>query len=169
MSSIRSNGHGTFSDADDSAKPKGVRLGFMGHLTLMSEDVITALERFPPELRLIMIEFAPDPEWDHYVTGRYKETKRRDTRVLGGGKPVVAPGATRNITRWKIDEDDGPPETNGDGDSRETKGELRRAGGHPARQSADFGPAPVHDEEDDDESNSAPHVRSCVSAAKVDN
>lgn len=72
------------SDVENSAKPNGVRLGFMGHLTLMSEDIITALERFPPELRLIMIEFAPDPEWDEYVTGRYKETRRRDTRVLGG-------------------------------------------------------------------------------------
>ncbi|KAF9462719.1 SIT4 phosphatase-associated protein-domain-containing protein [Collybia nuda] len=139
------------------AKPKGVRLGFMGHLTLMSEDVITALERFPPDLRLIMIEFAPDPEWDQYVTGRYKETKRRDTRVLGGGKPVVAPGSARNITRWKIDEDEGPLEANGSTEGQEGKGEFRRTGGmHPARQSADFGPAPV-DEDEDEESSTTPH------------
>jgi serine/threonine-protein phosphatase 6 regulatory subunit 3 len=153
-------------DTHNSAKPKGVRLGFMGHLTLMSEDVITALERFPPELRLVMIEYAPDPEWDQYVTGRYKETKRRDTRVLGGGKPVVVPGTTRNVTRWKIDEDDVPPETNGSADSQESKGEFRRAGGmHPARESsADFGPAPIQEEEDEEESTSVPHVRFWMSA-----
>ncbi|KAK0463504.1 SIT4 phosphatase-associated protein-domain-containing protein [Desarmillaria tabescens] len=51
----------------ESAKPKGVRLGYMGHLQLISEDVLIALEVFPPE------------------------TKRRDNILLGGGKPIVGP------------------------------------------------------------------------------
>ncbi|KAG5635440.1 hypothetical protein H0H81_011247 [Sphagnurus paluster] len=152
---------------NETAKPKGVRLGYMGHLTLMSEDVIMALERFPPDLRLILIEFAPTPGWDDYVMGRYIETKRKDTRVLGGGKPAVASAATRNATRWKVDEDDSPvvatsaAGTNGTVDTpitSEPRGEFRRAGSmRPVRESsADFGPAAMQDDPEE-ESSSAPH------------
>ena len=38
------------SNAYRRSKPNGVRLGYMGHLTLISEDVLTTLGRFPPEL-----------------------------------------------------------------------------------------------------------------------
>ena len=44
-----------------SEKPKGVRLGYMGHLTLISEDVIGALEHLPPDLRLQIGQYAPQP------------------------------------------------------------------------------------------------------------
>ncbi|RDB22233.1 Extragenic suppressor of kinetochore protein 1 [Hypsizygus marmoreus] len=140
------------------AKPGGVRLGYMGHLTLISEDVIMALERFPPDLRLIMIQYAPTSGWDEYVTGRYVETKKKDTRVLGGGKPVIGAGGPRNITRWKVDEDDSPTDDAGAESSgsasrgHEPRGEFRRAGSmRPTRESsADFGPAPMQEEEEDD-------------------
>lgn len=129
----------------------------------MAEDVIMALERFPPELRLKLIEYAPDPEWDHYVTGRYNETKKRDTRLLGGGKPVLSPGSTRSIGRWKVDEDDTVPNSNTI-NGHEAKGEFRRAGGQrlTRESSADFGPAVMQDDADEDEEESnpaAPHVR----------
>jgi serine/threonine-protein phosphatase 6 regulatory subunit 3 len=138
----------------------------MGHLTLMAEDVIMALERFPPELRLKLIEYAPDPEWDEYVTGRYNETKKRDTRLLGGGKPILSsPGAPRSVGRWKIDEDDTSPTSDAVArvNGHETRGEFRRAGGQrlTRESSADFGPAAMQDDVDEEEeSNPAtPHVR----------
>ncbi|KAG8217933.1 hypothetical protein J3R82DRAFT_6099 [Butyriboletus roseoflavus] len=113
--------------ASFSTKPKGVRLGYMGHLTLMAEDVITALEHFPLDLRHIIERFAPQPAWNDYVTGRYKETKKRDTSLLGGGKPAV-----NNVPRA------GRP------------GEFKRTTTtRPSREtSADFGPASMEDEED---------------------
>lgn len=160
--------HHTFSlvTTPSSAKPKGVRLGYMGHLTLISEDVIVALERFPPDLRLMIIQYAPDPEWDQYVTGRYNETKKRDTRLLGGGKPVVAPGTARSAARWKVDgEDPNTLQSDDNGTTsggHEVRGEFRRAGSvRPSREtSADFGPAPMDDEDEDeeDDNNAAPHV-----------
>ncbi|KAF5373617.1 hypothetical protein D9758_000980 [Tetrapyrgos nigripes] len=117
---------------EEVSKPKGVRLGYMGHLTLMAEDVITSLERFPFDLRQQIIEHAPNPEWNEYVAGRYNETKSRDTALLGGGKPVIGPGmrvmggeaggllggsagaagsgnggaGEGRTTRWKVDEDE---------------------------------------------------------------
>lgn len=134
----------------------------MGHLTLLAEDVITALERFPPELRLIMVDHAPVPEWDQYVTGRYNETKKRDTRLLGGGKPVIAPGVNKNVANWKVDEGEDPDSASGSESKKrsngDSKGEFRRAGGgHPARAStADFGPASMEDDDDDDDDHHAP-------------
>ncbi len=66
----------------------------MGHLTLISEDVISALSHYPFELTDQLSQYAPQPEWDQYVSGRFQETKERDTSQLGGGKPVVLPGQT---------------------------------------------------------------------------
>ncbi|KAF8584092.1 SAPS-domain-containing protein [Ramaria rubella] len=90
-----------------SRQPKGVRLGYMGHLTLISEDVISALEHYPEELAFSLRKYAPQPAWDHYVNGGYRETRQRDTSLLGGGKPVVAPGTGIPKGRWaKVDEED---------------------------------------------------------------
>jgi serine/threonine-protein phosphatase 6 regulatory subunit 3 len=77
----------------------------MGHLTLISEDVLTALDHSSPDLRLIIMKFTPQPEWNDYVTGRYQETKNKDTSLLGGGKPALSltrPGSAS----WKVDEQD---------------------------------------------------------------
>ncbi|KAI6005448.1 SIT4 phosphatase-associated protein-domain-containing protein [Pisolithus albus] len=127
----------------ESVKPKGVRLGYMGHLTLMSEDVITALEHYPPELRSMIERYAPQPDWSEYVTGRYDETKKRDANLLGGGKPNI-----------NVDEEDAKSmstaSTTTNGNSM-LKSEFRRAiGAKPSREtSADFGPAPIEEDEDD--------------------
>ncbi|KAF7298318.1 hypothetical protein MKEN_01356300 [Mycena kentingensis (nom. inval.)] len=155
------------------AKPKSVRLGFMGHLTLIAEDVLTALERFPTELRDQIASFAPQPDWDEYVQGRYNETKRRDAELLGGGKPVIKSGmgggAGAAAARWKVDEadaggatatlggDDGAPsgmEMSVSGGvtaaSLNGRGEFRRAmSARPRREgSADFGSAPMVEDDD---------------------
>ncbi|KIJ68898.1 hypothetical protein HYDPIDRAFT_105412 [Hydnomerulius pinastri MD-312] len=131
----------------ESVKPKGVRLGYMGHLTLMSEDVITALEHYPPELRLIIQQYAPQPAWNDYVTGRYNETKKRDTSLLGGGKPAVN-NAPRAGARWAVDEEDTKatpaPQNGGSG----VQGEFKRAAGPRPTQTADFGPASMDDDDD---------------------
>ena len=164
-----------------SSKPKGVRLGYMGHLMLISEDVITALARFPPDLRLIIIQYAPEPEWDQYVTGRYNETKEEDARPLGGGKPIVGNGVRGGgVMQWKVDENDldgggsgtsggGTGDGNGGGGGGGGfRGEFRRASsvGPSSGQvtsTADFGSAPMDEDEDDDDDNvlpgRAPHVR----------
>jgi hypothetical protein len=80
-----------------SAKPKGVRLGYMGHLTQISEDVINSFAHYPPDLSAILRKFAPQPDWNLYVSGRFQETKDRDSSQLGGGKPVVTPGQVQAL------------------------------------------------------------------------
>ncbi|KAI0797491.1 SAPS-domain-containing protein [Abortiporus biennis] len=139
----------------ESSKPKGVRLGYMGHLTLLSEDVIGALEHFPPELRLIVAQCAPHPEWDEYVTGRYKETKTKDTSLLGGGKPVIAPGMRNgSVPQWKVDEADtgaGAGSSNEETTAlqQESGGELRRNVRTAREPSADFGSGEMDDDDEE--------------------
>lgn len=145
-----------------SARPKGVRLGYMGHLTLISEDVISTLEHLPPDLRLLIAQHAPQPEWDEYVTGRYKETKKKDTILLGGGKPVVQQSMRNGASQWKVDEADTgtaatAPTSQESGGDQEMNGDFRRT---MREASADFGAAaPMDDDDDDDDYHSgAPHV-----------
>jgi hypothetical protein len=67
----------------------------MGHLTLLAEDVISALDRFPSDLEeLILTTYAPHPEWEEYVKGRYSETKKKDRLTLGGPKPSSHMGSS---------------------------------------------------------------------------
>lgn len=164
----------TFRTPYVSAKPKGVRLGYMGHLTLMSEDVIAALDHYPPDLRAQLAACAPVPAWEEYVNGRYHETKQRDNTLFGGGKPVVAQNQPRMPAgRWKVDESEaagtaavaaaGAPVGASAPEGEELQGEFRRSStGHPGRQSADFGPAPVeHEDSDEDDSGPSPQVGEC--------
>ena len=79
----------TYCDTFARSQKKGVRLAYMGHLTLISEDVISALTLYPVELSETLAHYCPQPQWDAYVSGRFKETKDRDSTQLGGGKPMV--------------------------------------------------------------------------------
>jgi serine/threonine-protein phosphatase 6 regulatory subunit 3 len=149
----------------------------MGHLTLIAEDVITALDHFPPDLQAIVQQFAPMGEWETYVKGRYKETKANDTRLLGGGKPVVG----SRSTQWKVDEDELGDAAARPGHSRGAvvveeagaagsagilKSDFRRAGvdtSRPPKNTAHFVPTSVDDagpddEDDDEDSTRAAHV-----------
>lgn len=164
---------GQMRNDEESAKPRTPRLGYMGHLTLISEDVLTSLERYPASLREEIMQYAPKGSadgkgsWDEYVTGRYRETKVRDTRLLGGGKPAVGLGGIaagglasgEGTGKWKVDEEElgtvrtsavsGASAKNGDDEMR---GEFRRSTtGKPRREgSADFGVAPVAMDDDED-------------------
>ncbi|KIK62939.1 hypothetical protein GYMLUDRAFT_41218 [Collybiopsis luxurians FD-317 M1] len=160
---------GQMRNDEESAKPRTPRLGYMGHLTLISEDVLTALDRYPESLREEILQYAPKGSetghgsWDEYVTGRYRETKVRDTRLLGGGKPAMGLGGA-GAGKWKVDEEEmsgvatvatpaPKSEVNSSGGD-EMQGEFRRATSNkpkPRREaSADFGVAPTSMDDEDD-------------------
>jgi serine/threonine-protein phosphatase 6 regulatory subunit 3 len=130
----------------------------MGHLMLISEDVITAMSRFPPDLRLNIIQYAPEPEWEQFVTGRYNETKQEDNRLLGGGKPVVKSNVPRAVTEWKVDE--GEMESSATRSESGMSSAFRKSNSASVKQTADFGPPPISmdDEDDTDTPSRAPQV-----------
>ena len=77
--------------SDDSQKSSKMRLGYMGHLTLIAEEVVKFTERHPPELLSeTILEKVMNGEWITYVEVTLAETRERDNAVLGGVRPDVA-------------------------------------------------------------------------------
>jgi len=70
-----------------------MRLGYMGHLTLIAEEVCKFGNRHPPEaLDLTVMDRVGRPEWTRYVEGTLAETRDKDNAVLGGVRPENAIG-----------------------------------------------------------------------------
>ena len=67
------------------------RMGYMGHLTLIAEEVVKFTERHPPELLSeAVLEKVMVQDWINYVEGALAETRERDNAILGGVRPEVA-------------------------------------------------------------------------------
>ncbi|KAG0215595.1 hypothetical protein BGX31_000819, partial [Mortierella sp. GBA43] len=70
------------------AQPKGVRLGYMGHLTYIADETVRLLELYSrTSLLTTLYEFMDLEDWWNYVSKILKETKDRDAQVLGGSRP----------------------------------------------------------------------------------
>lgn len=67
------------------------RMGYMGHLTLIAEEVVKFTERHPPELLSeLVLDRVMSQDWINYVEGALAETRERDNAILGGVRPDVA-------------------------------------------------------------------------------
>lgn len=74
--------------SDVSQSVKGMRLGYMGHLTLIAEEVCKFGNRHPPEsLDRVVLDRVNREEWNQYVEGTLSETREKDNAVLGGVRP----------------------------------------------------------------------------------
>lgn len=70
------------------SKPCGIRLGYMGHLTLIAEEVIKFTERYHLHtLSPIIIEKISSDEWVDYVEHSLAKTREKDNAILGGVRP----------------------------------------------------------------------------------
>lgn len=71
----------------DSAKPKGMRAGYMGHLTFISDEIMKLFEGYPETIVLLIKDEIDMEGWNAYCNGELKETKDRDQLPLGGLRP----------------------------------------------------------------------------------
>ncbi|PYH88590.1 SAPS-domain-containing protein [Aspergillus ellipticus CBS 707.79] len=79
--------------SDETQRAKQIRLGYMGHLTLIAEEVVKFSERHPPELLSpTVMENVLNPEWIDYVEQTLSETRERDNAILGGVRPDMSIG-----------------------------------------------------------------------------
>ncbi|KAF3765627.1 SAPS-domain-containing protein, partial [Cryphonectria parasitica EP155] len=77
--------------SEESQRQSKTRMGYMGHLTLIAEEVVKFTERHPPELLSeTVLQRVMDQEWINYVEGALAETRERDNAILGGVRPEVA-------------------------------------------------------------------------------
>lgn len=85
--------------ASDASQAKNkTRMGYMGHLTLIAEEVVKFTERHPPELLSEMVlDKVMSQDWINYVEGALAETRERDNAILGGVRPEVALGNSASI------------------------------------------------------------------------
>jgi SIT4-associating protein SAP185/190 len=75
------------------------RLGYMGHLTLIAEEVVKFTERHPPEmLSDTVMDKVMSVEWINYVEGSLADTRERDNAILGGVRPDVAMNNRMSMT-----------------------------------------------------------------------
>lgn len=77
--------------SDESQAKNKTRMGYMGHLTLIAEEVVKFTERHPPELLSeTVLDKVMSQGWVTYVEGALAETRERDNAILGGVRPEVA-------------------------------------------------------------------------------
>ena len=75
------------------AQPNGVRLGHMGHLTLISEEIIKLFYDNNNDLLPQIPETTFNrTRWEAFVEGTLRETRERDLQPLGGGISIAMHG-----------------------------------------------------------------------------
>ncbi|KAM5445548.1 sporulation-induced protein [Microsporum audouinii] len=76
--------------SEESEAKHKMRLGNMGHLTLIAEEVVKFSERHPREvLSPQVMEKLTHPDWIDYVEHALSDTRERENAILGGVKPDI--------------------------------------------------------------------------------
>ncbi|KAK9480659.1 SIT4 phosphatase-associated protein-domain-containing protein [Lipomyces japonicus] len=76
-------------DSNEHEATTRMRLGYMGHLTLISEEIVKFLQKYPPEsLSSAVIENTiGNQAWNYYVNETLIQIRIRDNSILGGQRP----------------------------------------------------------------------------------
>ncbi|KAI1000546.1 hypothetical protein K3495_g7649 [Podosphaera aphanis] len=81
-----------------SDKMTKMRLGYMGHLTLIAEEVVKFTERHPPQIFPdSVLGRVMDADWILYVEVTLTETRERDNAILGGYRPIKPVGQRQPV------------------------------------------------------------------------
>ena len=84
--------------SDEAQARNNMRLGYMGHLTLIAEEVVKFSDRHPPEiLSEPVMDIVTQKLWSDYVENTLAETRERDNAILGGVRPDVAGGPRQAV------------------------------------------------------------------------
>ena len=84
--------------SDDAQTKNNMRLGYMGHLTLVAEEVVKFSDRHPPEmLSQVVLEKVTSQQWSEYVENTLSETRERDNAILGGVRPDMSLGPRQAV------------------------------------------------------------------------
>lgn len=84
--------------SDEAQQQKNMRLGYMGHLTLVAEEVVKFSERHPAELLSPeVMDKVLERSWIDYVEQTLSETRERDNAILGGVRPDMSVGPRQAV------------------------------------------------------------------------
>lgn len=97
------------------------RLGYMGHLTLISEEVVKFTAVYPPEtISPVVAEVVQDPEWIAYISETLTRTREQYNSILGGQPPEDSQNELYNPNTIILRNDEEPIEIEND-DNREPR------------------------------------------------
>ena len=84
--------------SDEAQAKNNMRLGYMGHLTLVAEEVVKFSDRHPPEvLSQSVLDKVTSQQWSDYVERTLSETRERDNAILGGVRPDMSLGPRQAV------------------------------------------------------------------------
>jgi serine/threonine-protein phosphatase 6 regulatory subunit 3 len=72
-----------------------MRLGYMGHLTFIADEVIKLFEGYPEAIVQDIKGVVDLDLWYQYCENELRETKERDCLPLGGDRPIEDDAAMR--------------------------------------------------------------------------
>ncbi|KAL8779683.1 MAG: hypothetical protein Q9213_006830 [Squamulea squamosa] len=84
--------------SDEAQAKSNMRLGYMGHLTLIAEEVVKFSDRHPNEtLSKAVLDKVTSKQWSDYVENTLSETRERDNAILGGIPPNISVGPRQAV------------------------------------------------------------------------
>ena len=84
--------------SDEAQARNNMRLGYMGHLTLIAEEVVKFTERHTVELlSQAVFDKVSENLWCDYVENALSDTRERDAAILGGVRPDVSGGSRQAV------------------------------------------------------------------------
>lgn len=151
---------------DEYEKKNGTRLGYMGHLTLISEEVVkfTALHA-PESISPVVVTAVTEQDWINYVTHTLVQTRDQYNTILGGRRPddrdvmtnpnAIIVGSSEGYGEGSDDLDQegelgGEYEHDQDDENGKGSGQFVRYISEQMSGAGHFGSSDEEDEEDDD-------------------
>ncbi|CAK9784162.1 SAPS-domain-containing protein [Cutaneotrichosporon oleaginosum] len=92
-------------DEQVNSKPPKPRLSYMGHISLIAEELVKFFARCPTDLYEIIRPTYSQDAWDAFVEGSLRETRARDSQPLAGGKPMTGHGSGLSTNSERSDSD----------------------------------------------------------------
>ncbi|KAH8548276.1 SIT4 phosphatase-associated protein-domain-containing protein [Umbelopsis sp. PMI_123] len=83
--------------------PKGMRLGYMGHLTFIADEISKLMDNYS-EVEATVRDDVDLQKWDSFYIEVLAETRERDTLPLGGDRPSA--GVAYSISEEEEDDED---------------------------------------------------------------
>lgn len=88
-----------------------MRLGYMGHLSLIADETVKFFERYPDEIFAVVESSLPQPGWNQFVATTLREARNRDSTPLSGSVPLQLPTIEQTHSSGFDDDDEFPLNT----------------------------------------------------------
>ncbi|GAA5931381.1 uncharacterized protein JCM15063_001450 [Sporobolomyces koalae] len=90
------------------AQRTNMRLGYMGHLALITDETVKFFDQYPDDIYAVVESAIPQPDWNEFVAATLRETRERDSTPLSGSVPLQLPTMEQAHSSGFDDDDEFP-------------------------------------------------------------